>query len=93
MGRGSGLASFLSEREVLSVEEVAFSNSEILKPTSLCINSCRRQSPSSSKLGADEFNLVVSKEIQGIVHEVAPDHRSVLSPMPEIQTLGNQITT
>ncbi|KAL6334691.1 hypothetical protein AAG906_021248 [Vitis piasezkii] len=62
-----------SEREVLSVEDVAFSNSEILKPTSLCITSCH------------EFNLVVSKEIQGIVHEVAPDHRSVLSPIPEIQ--------
>ena len=77
--------SFLSKREVLSVEDVAFSNSEILKPTSLCITSCHRQSPSLSELGADEFTLVVSKEIQGIVHEAAPDHRSVLSPILKIQ--------
>ncbi|KAL6334569.1 hypothetical protein AAG906_018908 [Vitis piasezkii] len=76
---------FCHEREVLSVEDVAFSNSEILKPTSLCITSCRRQSRLLPKLGADEFTLVVSKEIQGIVHEAAPDHWSVLSPIPEIQ--------
>ena len=54
-------------------------------PLSLDITSRRRQSPSSGKLGAGEFTLVVSQEIQGNIHEAAPDHKLVLSPIPEIQ--------
>ena len=57
----------------------------IFFPLSLYITSRRRQSPSSGKLGAGEFTLVVSKEIQGTIHEAAPDHKLVLSPIPEIQ--------
>ena len=57
----------------------------ILFLLSLCITSRRRRPPSSSKLGAGEFTPVVSKEIQEIVHEAAPDHRPVLPPASEIQ--------
>lgn len=77
--------SFLRGRQTLSVEDVAFSNSELLKSTSLCITPRHRQSPSLGKLGADEFIPVVLKEIQGIVHEAVPDHQPILSPISEIQ--------
>ena len=57
----------------------------ILFLLSLCITSRRRRPPGSGKHGAGEFTPVVSKEIQEIVHEAAPEHRPVLPPAPEIQ--------
>lgn len=57
----------------------------ILFLLSLCITSRRRRPPRSGKLGASEFTPVVSKEIQEILHEAAPEHRPVVPPAPEIQ--------
>lgn len=58
----------------------------ILFLLSLCVTSRRRRRPTASgKLAPGEFTPVVSKEIQEIVHEAAPEHWPAMPPAPEIQ--------
>ncbi|XP_059651353.1 probable serine/threonine-protein kinase At1g01540 [Cornus florida] len=63
----------------------------ILFLLSLCITSRRRKSPKlhrpmKVKGGGGELTPVVSKEIQEIVHDAAPDHRPLVpQAVPEIQ--------
>ncbi|CAL5331726.1 hypothetical protein CsSME_00012901 [Camellia sinensis var. sinensis] len=53
----------------------------ILFLLSLCLTSRRRKSPNFSAAG--DLSPVVSKEIQEMVHDSAPDHRPIL--VPDIQ--------